>query len=116
MYRERFHRFHHITSQDNDLNMAPPVKVGLMGYSSSTRVFHLPYILPNPDIEVVAFLQRAEAPQDTTNVETGQHCTIDSTQRQSISIIVKVSNYDSSDNRHSPAVIFSGKVPSQPGS
>lgn len=57
--------------------MASPVKVGLMGYGSSTKIFHLPYILPNPDLEVVAFLQRAEAPQDKSNVEAGKHCTID---------------------------------------
>lgn len=54
-----------------------PIKVGLMGYGSSTKIFHLPYILPNPDLEVVAFLQRAEAPQDNSSVEAGKHCTVD---------------------------------------
>lgn len=57
--------------------MAPPVKVGLMGYGSSTKIFHLPFILPNPDLEVVAFLQRKEAPADKSNVEPGTHCTVD---------------------------------------
>lgn len=57
--------------------MPPPVKVGLMGYGASTKIFHLPYILPNPDLEVVAFLQRAEAPRDKANVEAGKHCTVD---------------------------------------
>ncbi|KAK5111745.1 hypothetical protein LTR62_004665 [Meristemomyces frigidus] len=55
--------------------MAPTIKVGLMGYGFSTKCFHLPYILPNPDLEVYAFLQRKEAPKDTT--EEGVHCTID---------------------------------------
>ncbi|KAK3696325.1 hypothetical protein LTR37_018061 [Vermiconidia calcicola] len=54
-----------------------PIKVGLMGYGSSTKYFHLPFILPNPDLDVVAFLQRAEAPEDKSNVEPGKHCTVD---------------------------------------
>ncbi|KAF2165102.1 hypothetical protein M409DRAFT_67390 [Zasmidium cellare ATCC 36951] len=54
-----------------------PIKVGIVGYGSSTKVFHLPFILPNPDLEVVAFLQRAEAPKDKSNVEKGVHCTVD---------------------------------------
>jgi predicted dehydrogenase len=52
-----------------------PIKVGLMGYGFSTNCFHVPYILPNPDLEIYAFLQRKEAPQDKT--ESGKHCTID---------------------------------------
>lgn len=54
-----------------------PIKVGLMGYGSSTKIFHLPYILPNPDLSVVAFLQRAEAPSNPEKVEPGVHCTVD---------------------------------------
>lgn len=56
-----------------------PIKVGLMGYGSSTKIFHLPYVLPNPDLRVVAFLQRAAAPSeaDKANTEPGKHCTID---------------------------------------
>ena len=54
-----------------------PIKVGLMGYGFSTKCFHLPFITPNPDLEVYAFLQRAEAPQDKSNVEAGVHCTVD---------------------------------------
>lgn len=54
-----------------------PIKVGLMGYGFSTKCFHLPFILPNPDYKVVAFLQRAEAPDDKSNVEPGKHCTVD---------------------------------------
>lgn len=54
-----------------------PIKVGLIGYGTSTKVFHLPFIIPNPDLEVVAFLQRAEAPQDKSTAEKGTHCTID---------------------------------------
>ncbi|EGP84071.1 uncharacterized protein MYCGRDRAFT_48601 [Zymoseptoria tritici IPO323] len=55
----------------------PPIRVGVIGYGSSAKVFHLPYILPNPDLQVHAFLQRAEAPADKTNVEPGNHCTVD---------------------------------------
>lgn len=47
-----------------------------MGYGFSTKCFHLPYILPNKDLEVYAFLQRKEAPTDSTK-EEGVHCTID---------------------------------------
>jgi predicted dehydrogenase len=54
-----------------------PIKVGLMGYGFSTKCFHLPFITPNSDLEVYAFLQRAEAPADKTNVEAGKHCTVD---------------------------------------
>ncbi|KAF7187201.1 scyllo-inositol 2-dehydrogenase (NADP(+)) IolW [Pseudocercospora fuligena] len=52
-----------------------PIKVGLIGYGSSTNVFHLPWILPNEDLQVNAFLQRAEAPKGT--VEPGKHCAVD---------------------------------------
>jgi predicted dehydrogenase len=46
-----------------------PIKVGLMGYGFSTKCFHLPFITPNADLEVYAFLQRAEAPADKKGVE-----------------------------------------------
>ncbi|KAK5136487.1 hypothetical protein LTR08_003132 [Meristemomyces frigidus] len=55
----------------------PPLKVGLIGYGFSTKCFHLPFIAPNPDLEIYAFLQRKEAPQDKGKVESGVHCTID---------------------------------------
>lgn len=54
-----------------------PIKVGLMGYGFSTKCFHLPFITPNSDYEVVAFLQRAEAPSDKSGIEAGKHCTVD---------------------------------------
>lgn len=54
-----------------------PIKVGLMGYGFSTKCFHLPFILPNADLEVHAFLQRAEAPVEKSGVEAGKHCTVD---------------------------------------
>jgi predicted dehydrogenase len=54
-----------------------PIKVGLMGYGFSTKCFHLPFITPNTDLEVYAFLQRAEAPADKTGIESGKHCTVD---------------------------------------
>ena len=54
-----------------------PIKVGLMGYGFSTKCFHLPFITPNTDLEVYAFLQRAGAPAEKEGVEAGKHCTVD---------------------------------------
>lgn len=55
----------------------PPIKVGIIGYGFSTKSFHLPFILPNTDLQVIAFLQRAAPPDPASNVEHGKHCTID---------------------------------------
>ncbi|KAF2216629.1 hypothetical protein CERZMDRAFT_33370 [Cercospora zeae-maydis SCOH1-5] len=52
-----------------------PIKVGIIGYGSSTNTFHLPYILPNPDLHLHAFLQRAQAPNG--DAEPRKHCTLD---------------------------------------
>ena len=54
-----------------------PINVGLMGYGFSTKSFHLPFILPNKDLKVVAFLQRAAAPAPGLDVTPGKHCTVD---------------------------------------
>ena len=54
-----------------------PLNVGFMGYGFSTKCFHLPYVLPNPDLKVYAFLQRAAAPESKEGVEKGKHCTVD---------------------------------------
>ena len=54
-----------------------PINVGIMGYGFSTRCFHLPFILPNPDFKVHAFLQRAPAPSNKSGVESGKHCAVD---------------------------------------
>ncbi|KAF3904711.1 hypothetical protein ABW20_dc0100021 [Dactylellina cionopaga] len=54
-----------------------PLNVGFVGYGFATKFFHLPYVLPNPDLNVYAFLQRAEAPQPGSSVEKGKHCTVD---------------------------------------
>ncbi|PKS12751.1 hypothetical protein jhhlp_000961 [Lomentospora prolificans] len=55
-----------------------PIKVGIVGYGFSTKCFHLPYILPNPDLEVYAFLQRAAPPSEDPNVQLKMgHCTVD---------------------------------------
>ncbi|KAJ6256998.1 hypothetical protein Dda_7881 [Drechslerella dactyloides] len=54
-----------------------PLNVGLIGYGVATQRFHLPFILPNPDLNVYAFLQRAEAPPPGSSVEKGKHCTVD---------------------------------------
>jgi predicted dehydrogenase len=54
-----------------------PIKVGIIGYGFSTKCFHLPFILPNNDLQVHAFLQRAEAPKDKSAASGWGHCTID---------------------------------------
>jgi hypothetical protein len=54
-----------------------PINVGFTGYGFATKCFHLPYILPNPDLNIYAFLQRAKAPPKGAKVESGKHCTID---------------------------------------
>ena len=57
-----------------------PIKVGIVGYGFSTNCFHLPFILPNPELEVYAFLQRAAAPSnpaDATKDSKWGHCTVD---------------------------------------
>ncbi|KAK0702157.1 hypothetical protein B0H67DRAFT_650222 [Lasiosphaeris hirsuta] len=59
--------------------MTAPIKVGIIGYGFSTKCFHLPFILPNPELEVYAFLQRAPPPEDATVAppKVWGHCTID---------------------------------------
>ncbi|KAF2020418.1 NAD(P)-binding protein [Aaosphaeria arxii CBS 175.79] len=54
-----------------------PIKVGIVGYGGSAKSFHLPFIAAIPDYEIVAILQRAEAPSDPTSVPKGSHCTVD---------------------------------------
>lgn len=54
-----------------------PIKVGVIGYGFAAKSFHLPFINALPDYEVVAILQRAEAPADPASVEKGKHCTVD---------------------------------------
>lgn len=56
-----------------------PIKVGIVGYGFSTKVFHLPFLLPNPDLEVYAFLQRAPAPKGAEDLKTLKwgHCAVD---------------------------------------
>lgn len=53
------------------------IRVGIVGYGFSTKCFHLPFILPNPDLEVIAFLQRAPAPTNPDDAPRWGHCTID---------------------------------------
>ncbi|KXJ90055.1 oxidoreductase domain-containing protein [Microdochium bolleyi] len=57
----------------------PPnkIKVGVVGYGNSARTFHLPFITAIPDYEVVAILQRAEAPQPGSAEGGKPHCTVD---------------------------------------
>ncbi|KAK4041441.1 hypothetical protein C8A01DRAFT_14804 [Parachaetomium inaequale] len=54
-----------------------PIKVGIVGYGFSTKCFHLPFILPNPELEVYAFLQRAAPPSEPSQAPRWGHCTID---------------------------------------
>lgn len=54
-----------------------PIKVGIVGYGFATKCFHLPYILPNAELEVVAFLQRKSAPAPGEAAPKWGHCTVD---------------------------------------
>lgn len=56
--------------------MSKPVKIGFIGYGNAARVFHLPYIIPNPNFQVYAFYQRSAAPSDKEDGR-GKHCTVD---------------------------------------
>ena len=58
-------------------NMTVPIKIGVVGYGGSAKIYNLPYILPNPDLEVYAFLQRAPAPSNAASPERESHCTVD---------------------------------------
>jgi predicted dehydrogenase len=51
-----------------------PIKVGFIGYGFSVKCFHLPFVLPNPDLQVYAFLQRAK---DPSQAKHWGHCTVD---------------------------------------
>ncbi|KAM0414546.1 hypothetical protein ACHAPT_013614 [Fusarium lateritium] len=53
------------------------IKVGIVGYGFAAKNFHIPFISANPDYQIVAILQRAEAPSDPTSVTPGSHCTVD---------------------------------------
>ncbi|KAL1893950.1 hypothetical protein Sste5346_006091 [Sporothrix stenoceras] len=50
-----------------------PIKVGIIGFGLATNCFHLPFILPNKDLEVYAFLQRA--PPSAASSQKYGHCT-----------------------------------------
>ncbi|KAJ3054537.1 hypothetical protein HK097_001566 [Rhizophlyctis rosea] len=52
-----------------------PIKVGIIGYGFSTKCFHLPFIRPNSDLQVYAFLQRAATPADVKS--PWGHCTVE---------------------------------------
>lgn len=54
-----------------------PIKVGIVGYGFAAKNFHIPFISVNPDYEIVAILQRAEAPADPSSATPGSHCTVD---------------------------------------
>lgn len=54
-----------------------PIKVGVLGYGFAAKSFHIPFIRAIPDYEVVAILQRAEAPADPRSAPKGSHCTVD---------------------------------------
>lgn len=54
-----------------------PIRVGVLGYGFAAKSFHIPFIRAIPDYEVVAILQRAEAPADPASAPKGTHCTVD---------------------------------------
>lgn len=54
-----------------------PIKVGVLGYGFAAKSFHIPFIRAIPDYEVVAILQRAEAPAEPASASKGSHCTVD---------------------------------------
>ncbi|KAM0330767.1 hypothetical protein ACHAQA_003721 [Verticillium albo-atrum] len=54
-----------------------PIRVGVVGYGGSAKSFHIPFITAIPDYEIVAILQRAEAPADPASAPAGSHCTVD---------------------------------------
>ncbi|OAA65852.1 NAD(P)-binding domain protein [Niveomyces insectorum RCEF 264] len=49
-----------------------PIKVGIVGFGFAANCFHLPFILPNKDLAVYAFLQRAAPSAPRTK---WGHCT-----------------------------------------
>ncbi|KAJ3531860.1 hypothetical protein NM208_g8694 [Fusarium decemcellulare] len=53
------------------------IKVGIVGYGFAAKNFHIPFISANPDYQIHAILQRAEAPADPASAEPGSHCTVD---------------------------------------
>ncbi|KZL81440.1 oxidoreductase domain-containing protein [Colletotrichum incanum] len=53
------------------------IKVGIVGYGFAAKNFHLPFITANKDYEVIAILQRAEAPSDPSSAPSGSHCKVD---------------------------------------
>ena len=46
--------------------------------SSTCPTCHLPYVMPNVDLEIFAFLQRTPAPEDPTSAKPGTHCRVNS--------------------------------------
>lgn len=53
------------------------INVGIVGYGNSAKVYNLPYLLPHPEFQVYAFLQRSAAPSDLASAKPGSHCTVD---------------------------------------
>ncbi|KAJ5963119.1 oxidoreductase [Penicillium waksmanii] len=53
------------------------INVGIVGYGNSAKVYNLPYLLPHPEYQVYAFLQRSAAPSDLASAKPGSHCTVD---------------------------------------
>jgi predicted dehydrogenase len=54
-----------------------PIKVGIVGYGFAAKNFHIPFISAIPDYEIIAILQRAEAPANPELSPKGFHCTVD---------------------------------------
>lgn len=65
-----------LSRKSKNLSTMTPINVGIIGYGTSAKIYNLPFIVPNPDLNVYAFLQRAAAP-DPTTAKAGSHCTLD---------------------------------------
>ncbi|KAL4935782.1 hypothetical protein BDV06DRAFT_233950 [Aspergillus oleicola] len=56
-----------------------PINVGIIGYGSSTKNYHIPFIASIPAYNITAVLQRAAAPaaENISTAQPGSHCTVD---------------------------------------
>ncbi|KAL4792802.1 hypothetical protein BDV19DRAFT_367772 [Aspergillus venezuelensis] len=58
-----------------------PFNVGIIGYGFSTKNYHIPFISSIPEYNIIAILQRAATPENTSSrtatPEPNSHCTID---------------------------------------
>ncbi|KAL4782662.1 hypothetical protein BJX76DRAFT_358718 [Aspergillus varians] len=53
------------------------INVGIIDYGSSAKNYHIPFISAVPEYEMIAVLQRTEAPVDISSAAPGSYCTVD---------------------------------------